>query len=213
MKDFNLEVNDRIEVVSREEAYKSLIMDVEDEFLRINIPVFNGEYLLFEKGEVIRINSYLDESRCYSFSCKIISRGKEGSILYYKISKPFDVTKIQRRNFFRVGLLKEIEYKIITDIADDDIDSIQYKSGLMVDLSAGGLRFKIKEPLKKDELVLVNLKLGDIEFEIKCEIARIEDTLDKEILCGLKFIDILPVQTEKIIKELFEIIRRQRANL
>lgn len=213
MNDLILKVNDRIEIVSNEKAYKSLIIDVEDETLRINIPVYDGDYLVLHNGEKIEINTYLDDGRCYNFFCKVLLRGKEGSIIYYEISKPFNVTKIQRRNFFRVGLLKETQYKVITGVEESNINNIPYKDGLMVDLSAGGARIKIKESIGEDDLVLLNLKLNSIDFEIKCEIVRLENTLDKEILYGLKFIDILPGQAEKIIKELFEIVRKQRANL
>lgn len=211
MNDLILKVNDRIEIISNEIAYKSLIIDVEDETLRINLPVYNGDYLVLHSGEKIEVNSYLDEGRCYNFFCEVLSRGKEGSIIYYKISRPFDVTKIQRRNFFRVGLIKEMQYKVITGVKENDIDDVPYKDGLIVDLSAGGAKLKIKDSINMDDLVLLNLKLNSIELEVKCEMVRIENTQDKEILCGLKFLDILPVQSEKIIKELFEIIRKQRA--
>lgn len=212
MNDLILKVNDRIEIISNENAYKSLIIDVEEETLRINLPVYNGDYLVLHKGEKIEINSYLDESRCYNFFCEVLSRGKEGSIIYYNISRPFDITKIQRRNFFRVGLLEEMQYKVITGVEENDIDDIPYKNGLMVDLSAGGAKLKVKDLIKKDDLLLLNLKLNSVEFEVKCEIVRIENTRDKEILCGLKFVDILSSQVEKIVKELFEIIRKRRAN-
>lgn len=212
MNQLNLKVSDRIEIVAQEKVYKSLIMDIDEEFLKINLPVCNGEYLILNVGEVIEINSYLDEGRCYNFFCKVISRGKEGNIIYYTISTPFKVTKIQRRNSFRVELIKDIEYKIITDAEEDEIDRIPYKIGLMTDLSAGGAKVKIKEPLKREDLVLLNLKLDSIKSEIKCEIARIEDTLDRETLYGLKFMDISSEQSEKIIKDLFEIVRKQRAN-
>lgn len=212
MNNLILKVNDRIEIVSKEKAYKSLIIDVDHETLRINLPVCDGEYLILSKGEKIEVNSYLDESRCYNFFCKVLSRGKEGSIIYYELSRPFDVTKIQRRNFFRVGLVKEMQYKVITGVEENDIDSIPYKNGLIVDLSAGGARLKIIDSIKKEDLILLNLKLNSIEIEIKCEIVRIENSLGKETLCGLRFIDILPAHVEKIIKELFEIIRKQRAN-
>lgn len=213
MNDLILKVNDKIEVVSNGQAYKSLIIDIEDETLSINMPVYDGEYLVLHEGEKIELNSYLDDGRCYNFFCEVIMRGKEGSIVYYQISQPFNVTKIQRRNFFRVGLLQEMQYKIITDIEENDIDNIPYKNCLMIDLSAGGAKLKIKELIKENDLILINLKLNSIDFEVKCEIVRIENAPDKQILCALKFIDILPGQAEKIIKELFEIVRKRRASV
>ena len=182
MKDFNLKVNDRIEVIVEKKAYKTLIIDMQDDFLRINLPVNDGEYLMVHINEKIEMNSYLDEGRCFKFYSKVISRGKEGNIIYYKISKPFDIKKIQRRNFFRVGLLDKIEYKIITNINKEDFDSVPYKDGLMVDLSGGGLKLKVKDDIKKDDLLLIKMTIKEIEIELKCDIVRIENTAEKEKL-------------------------------
>ena len=213
MDNFNLEINDRIEVLVKDKIYKALIIDIQDEFLRINLPVNDGEYLMLHSGEKIEINSYLDEDKCYSFRADVISRGKEANIIFFQISAPYDIRKIQRRNFFRVGFVETIEYKIITKIAEEDYDNVPYKEGLMVDLSAGGLKIKIKDDIKKDDLLLINMKLSKFKAELKCDIVRSEDTPDKEKLCGLRFIDIIPTQTEKIIEELFEIVRKQRSKL
>lgn len=212
MYNFKLKVNDRIEVLIQEKAYKALILDIQDDFLKINLPVYNGDYLLLNSGKEIEIISYLDEGRCYSFHAKVFSREKEGNIILYKISTPFDIKHIQRRNFFRVGLLNKIEYKKITMIDEEDFDNIPYKQGFMVDLSAGGLKLKIKDNIDKEDLLLINTKVNGLQLELKCDIVRIEDTLDKEKLCGLRFIDIMPAQSEKIIQELFQIMRKQRAN-
>lgn len=212
MLNFNLEVNDRVEIIVDEKAYKALIMEVEDDFLRINLPVCDGDYLMLHSGEKIEMNSYFNENGCYNFYCEVISRGKEGNMIYYNMSLPFDITKIQRRNSFRVGILNPIEYKIITNNDEENFNNIPYKEAMMIDLSAGGLKLKIEEDIKKEDLLLVNLKLNKIQFEIKCDIVRIENTVDKEKLCGLRFIDITPAQSDKIIQELFGIVRKQRAN-
>lgn len=212
MNNFNLEINDRIEVFVGDKAYKALIIDIQDDFLRINAPVNDGEYLMLHSGEKIEMNSYLDDNRCFNFYSEVISRGKEGSIIYFQISTPFDVRKIQRRNFFRVGLVAPIEYKKITNIDAEEIDSIPYKESLMVDLSAGGLKLKTKDDINKDDLLLINMKVKELQVELKCDIVRIENTPDKEKLCGLRFLDITAAQSEKIIQELFEIMRKQRAN-
>lgn len=211
MDNFNLEVNDRVEVLSDEKIYKALIIDVKEDFLRINLPVSDGEYLMLNSGQKIEMSSYINESNCFSFYAEVLSRGKEANIIYYSLSKPFEITRIQRRNFFRVAVVKEIQYKIISNVDESDIDKIAYKYGLMVDLSAGGLKFKLKDKLKDDDLILINLKLDKLEAEIKCGIVRIETTEDKQYLYGLRFIDISPVLSEGIIGELFTIVRKQRA--
>lgn len=213
MRDFNLDVNDRIEVVVGDKSYKTLVVDVQEDFLKINIPVFNGDYLMLHTGEKIEMNSYLDENRCFNFHSEVISRGKEGSIIYYKISTPFNIKKIQRRNFFRVGLLDTIEYKNITNLNKEDIDNLPYKEALMVDLSGGGLRLKTKDGIKKDDVLLISMMIKDTQIELKADVVRVENTDQKENVCGVRFLNITEAQIDIIIQELFEIVRRQRAKL
>lgn len=212
MQDFKLKINDRVEVIKDEKGYKALIIDIQDDFFKINLPVNDGNYLMLHSNEKIEINSYLDDGRCYKFCATVISRGKENNIIYYIMSSPFDIEKIQRRNFFRVDLTDIVEYKKITLVKDADFDSIPYKKGIMVDLSAGGLKLKIRETIKNDDLLLVKMNLNQTEMNLKCDIVRIQNTEDKEKLCGLRFIDITPAQSELIVGELFKIMRRQRAN-
>ena len=38
MHSFSLEVNDRIEVIVDEKPYKSLVIDVDDDVIKINLP-------------------------------------------------------------------------------------------------------------------------------------------------------------------------------
>lgn len=213
MRDFNLDVNDRIEVVVGDKSYKTLVVDVQEDFLKINIPVCNGDYLMLHTGEKIEMNSYLDENRCFNFHSEVISRGKEGSIIYYKISTPFNIKKIQRRNFFRVGLLDTIEYKNITNVNKEDIDNLPYKEALMVDLSGGGLKLKTKDDIKKDDVLLISMMIKDTQIELKADVVRVENTEQKENVCGVRFLNITEAQIDIIIQELFEIVRRQRAKL
>jgi c-di-GMP-binding flagellar brake protein YcgR len=212
VQDFRVKINDRVEVIKDEKAYKTLIVDIQDDFLKINLPVNDGNYLMLHSNEKIEMNSYLDDGRCYKFYTTVISRGKENNIIYYKMSLPFDIEKIQRRNFFRVDLTNIVEYKKITLVEEEDFESIPYKKGIMVDLSAGGLKLKIRDNIKNDDLLLVKMKLNETEMNLKCDIVRIQNTEDKEKLCGLRFRDIIPAQSELIVSELFKIMRRQRAN-
>lgn len=133
MHNFKLKVNDRIEVINDEKPYKALIIDVQDDFLQINVPVYDGDYLMLHSKEKIEINSYLEDGGCFNFNAEVISRGKEGNIIYYRLSKPFNIQKIQRRNFFRVALTNNINFKKITLAKEEDFDNIPYKRGLMVD--------------------------------------------------------------------------------
>lgn len=212
MENFKLEVNNRIEVMFEKKNYKSLVMDIDDDYILINLPVNDGEYLMLHSGEEVEVNTYSNDGNCFNFFAKVITKGRDRNILYYKLSSPYNVKKIQRRNYFRVGTISNVEYKNITGLNDfDEINEIPYQNALMVDLSGGGIKIKIKENVKAKDILLVKLITKSKVMELKGEIVRYEDTEDREKLCGVKFLDITQIQTDLIIEEVFNIARKQRA--
>lgn len=210
MHSFSLEVNDRIEVIVNEKPYKSLVIDVDDDAIKINLPANDGQYLMLHSGEKIEVNAYLENGNCFNFYSKVISKGKDGNILYYELEEPFNITAIQRRNFFRVGMVNSVQYKNITSIPEEDFENIPFKEALMVDLSGGGIKLKLKEKVNKDDLFFIKMKIKQKDFLLRGDIVRIEETFDNERLCGIRFLDITEAQSDIIIGELFEIMRKQR---
>lgn len=213
MVNLELKVNSRIEVIVDEKSYKALIIDIEDDNIKINIPVCNDEYLMLYKDDKIEINSYLDDGKCFNYYCNVISKGKDNNVIYYKLTLPYDVRRVQRRNFFRVNLLEEVTYKNITNKTEKEIEELPYKSGIMIDLSGGGLKVKTKEKLKGNDIIVMRIKMTGIEVKLKGQIVRIEASMDNNFLYGVKFLDITEMESDKIIRELFEIMRKQRANI
>lgn len=212
MDELDLKVNSRIEVVVDEKSYKALIIDIGDDSIKINIPVRNDEYLMLYKNDTIEINSYLDDGKCFNFYCDVISKGKDNNVIYYKLSLPYDIRRVQRRNFFRVNLLEEVTYKNITNKTEKEIEEIPYKSGIMIDLSGGGIKVKTKEKLEDNDIIAIKIKLTGIEVKLKGQIVRMEEAIDNKFLYGIKFLDITDSESDRIIRGLFEIIRKRMAN-
>ena len=101
MDNFQLDVNDRLEVIAKDKAYKSLITDVDDDWIKINVPVFEGEYLVLYSGEMVIINMYLDNGKCYSFNAKVYQKEKKET---YRIT-----------NYQNLLILKEYKEEIILE--------------------------------------------------------------------------------------------------
>lgn len=207
MENFKLNINERVEVLSNDKEYKSLILDVNEEYIYINIPVFEEEYLIIDSDETIQMNVYLQCGRCYNFSAKVLLRGRDGNISYYKLSKPFNIKRIQRREYFRVGVLKNAHY---TNITNCESDEIPYVEGVILDLSGSGVKLEINEKVKTKDILLIKMRVKNSDIIVKGEVVRVEVNEDGKKICGIKFIDITQSQTDKIIEELFVIMRKQR---
>ncbi|WP_315077769.1 PilZ domain-containing protein [uncultured Clostridium sp.] len=211
MSKFILKVNDRVEILVEDKAFKSLVQDIEDDSIKINIPVYDGEYLALKIESKIELNSYAKGGKCFNFHCDVIERGKENNIIYYKLSEPYDVREIQRRDFVRVDFMNIVKFKKITKSEDEEVSS--FKDALMIDLSGGGMRFKTKEKLEKYDKLLLEFALNDKLNYLKAQIMRLEITEFNEYIYGVKFIEISENQRDKVIREIFNIMRKQRERL
>ena len=207
MKNFRLNVNQRIDVVSNKKEYKSIITDIGDDWIKINIPVYNDEHLLAEIDEVMEINVYFNSGRCYKFNAKVLAKEVEKNISCYKLSKAFNIKRIQRREYFRVEVLNRVYYKNITNCEENELS---YDQVIMVDLSGNGVKLKIKGKVKKDDILSIKMKLHNTDIIVKGKVVRVEDAEYGHKLCGIKFMDITEDQIDKIMEELFTIMRHQR---
>lgn len=203
MSKVKLKINSNIEVVWENEEYKSTVQDIEEDNIKISIPVKNGTYLMLDEGAELDFTFLEDSYNCYSFTCEIKGRFIDNNIALYVLSLPYNIKKIQRRNFVRVQAVEYTFYKN----KDEEED---WKKGLIVDLSGGGLRIKVKEKVKLNEYMLVNIIHEDEKIQVKGEVVRIVKTDDKQYLCGLTFVNLDEKTREKIIGKVFTLMRKQR---
>lgn len=206
MKKLSVVINSKIEVKWGDENFKSVVQDSNNKNLLISIPVMNGIYLSFKTGDEIEVVYYDDQANIYNFKCKIINRITENNISYYSTTLPYDITKVQRRNFVRVNTVQVIkDIKKHTDEGD-----INLTSALLLDLSGGGMRIKLKEKLIKDDIIVANISSESEEVILKGKVVRIEQTEDKRYIYGICFLDLNNRLREKIIKIVFSLMRKQR---
>lgn len=199
LKRFKLEVNNNIEIYEDDKVYKSRIQSVNDKEIYIDIPLHNNEYLILNKGDDIYLIKYGNEGSVYELSCKVIDRKIEGNIRLYRLSEPYDIKKIQRRNYVRVETIRGIK----CFRKDEEFNA------LILDLSGGGMKIKSNKKLEMDEEIVSFIKTDDGEFMVKGKIIRVEETSFNQYSLGIEFVDIEERTREKIIKLVFSIMRKQ----
>ncbi|MGL4655911.1 MAG: flagellar brake protein [Sarcina sp.] len=195
-------VNDRVEVERDGIIYKSKIQGLDDEKIHIDIPLHNNDYLMLNVGEEVRVLSYSSqEAAVHELSCEVVSRKIEGNIRLYILDKPFKVRKIQRRNYVRVKLTRVI--KCVKEETSFDV--------LLLDLSGGGMRVKTLKKFDIGDEIMVKISVDNqMPIEVNGKVVRIEDAINsRNNVIGVEFIDISEWEREKIIKIVFEIMRKQ----
>ena len=159
-----LKLNTIIEIEVDEKKYLCRVQDLVKNTLSIDIPVSGHEYLFLNKDDEIEI-TYLVENECYyKGTCKIIKRYKN-NIYMYLVTRPKKIKKIQRRNFVRTRTLDNIKYR--------EISKEEWKNGVMLDLSGGGMRACLKDTLREGDKIKIELGEDVEKLKLDGEIVRI----------------------------------------
>lgn len=210
MIELNLKINNVIDVLYGKEMYRTNIQDIKKDEILITIPVNDGIYLTLNIEDEIEQFYYDDNGNVFLYKSRVIGRYKEGNISFYKISKPYDIKKIQRRNYVRVNLIQVIKYLKKDSTYNSNTINEPFKEGLLLDLSGGGMKIKVKDGLSINDEIKANLTYENEKLNIKGKVVRVDRTEDNKIICGIRFEDINNVSREKIIRIVFKIMRKQR---
>lgn len=208
-----LKINAIVDVEYNEKSYKCTIQEINDDYIAVSLPFENGEYLVPHTNDNLVI-SYFDSSDVYSFSSKVIGR-KRDNIPLILISIPTKVKKIQRRNYVRVSVMIVASYWNFGegfDIRKTQKAKEETKpfKGTVLDVSGSGARILVDTKVKLNDFVLVELPLDNGVLEVHGKIVRIlKDELGRDVI-GLNFEDISEITRDKLIKLVFEVMRKQR---
>lgn len=210
MTNLDITINSIVTILWEEDMYKSSVQDITESEILITIPVNDSIYLTLNEGVEVEQFFYDKKGNFFTYKTKVIGRYTEKEIPFYRLSKPYDVKKIQRRDYFRVNIIQTINYIKEIDLQKDIRREENYEDALLLDLSGGGMRIKVKEKLSFNDSIISNLNYEDEKIVVKGRVVRIEKTEDKRYIYGIDFRDIDNSTREKIIKIVFKIMRKQR---
>lgn len=194
-----MQINDNFRITFNDMQYKSTVEDIQEEYYLINIPIAEGlEYLMLQQGQKIEID-FVKDGGYYIFTAEVLGKHIENGKRFYKITVPQEAENIERRDFVRVNLVDYIFYKF----------KDKWNKAMVMDISGGGMRLKIKEKVNVEDEIVVGLAFGNESYQLKGSIVRVTINENKENICGIEFIDMSEKIRDKIIAKIFEKLRRQ----
>lgn len=212
------------------ETYKSQVLDILDNGnLEISMPTDSGKLILLSLG--IRYEfSFYSGGGIYRSIGRVAERYKRDNLYMLVIELKTPLERYQRRAFYRYNCTMNFGYFILdeehlkmesTDEILSDLMDIDFKekrhSGVVVDISGGGMKFRGQDELKAEEQILAMLRLTSIktdrQFQIRgrvIECRKVEKAKDLLYESRVQFmIDDKRIQ-EEIIRFIFEEERRIR---
>lgn len=203
MENIKFIIRNKIDVKFNEEIYSSDIQDVTEEYISISIPVRNGSYIPLHIGESIEAIYYCDD-QAYKFISNIIGRKVDG-IPQIILEYPTNIVSYQRRGFFRIQLAEQIKFnKYNKNNKNLELN----KKGIMVDISGSGMKLITNEKFLSGDILEMEISINKESFIVTGEIVRISKN-EVGYIYGINFTNEIPYQCEKIVKNIFSIVRNK----
>ncbi len=190
--DFSLLKKDHpvdIYVPSLQTYYQVKLTKVENDLLVIKKIKRIHERLPLNIGKIYLIYFGLDEN-VYCGKTKLIKIIEEpGEDISYILEKPEQLTSHERRRGSRVSYKDKVYYRL-----DDSPERDFNKEAQGIDLSRGGMCLTVSEYYKPKTILVIKLRIEDIELCVRAQIKWIKEEGPDKYLMGISFQELfLPV--------------------
>ncbi|KYH29760.1 MULTISPECIES: flagellar brake protein [Clostridium] len=202
MAELKFKVNNKVEIISKEEVFTCYIQSIRNKCIAINIPIKD------DKLEVL----YYDTDSVYKFSSIVVKR-ENYNIPITWISIPDKFERIQRRKFVRVPMAYETKCALVSrdlEFNKENLSKIKFEKGIILDLSGGGVKLKTDITATEDDILALIVPVSKGRIIVKGEVKRTstDEELEEKVY-GINFIDLNTTDQEKIIEFVFQVMREQ----
>lgn len=230
-----LDIGNKVELVKLEhiiknepnkKVYVSRICDImPGNKLQIAMPIYEGKIVPLALDDKYSACFYTTKGLQ---QCNVIvtERYKSGNLFFLEVLMLNELSKVQRREFYRYKCSIDAKIRVISDkeyetgIPDDITvpeDVLDWKLAKLLDISGGGTKLVQKEHLDKNEVVKVRFMVSLVDevmsFNLFARILSSNIVKGKENIYEqrLEFMKISQDDRDRIIRYIFENERMARA--
>ncbi len=203
----------------RRKMYYSQIVDIENSTqIKITMPTHGTKIVPLPTGVRFECTFYTSKG-LFQGIFEVGQRRKEGNlpVLILEIKRP--LKKVQRREYYRFECTLPMKYRIADraeKIAKEDLNNMNWKDGIVLDLSGGGMRFVLPENIPVDTYLQYKLVLevrGEYqEFFLYGDVISCKNKENNIRLheCRTQFVKMSEAERDMIIAYIFTEERKKR---
>ncbi len=205
--------------------YHSQVSDIlSEDKVEITMPMEKTKIILLPVGAEYDLYFYTPNG-VYQCRAKVADRGKKNNVFVLTMELTSNLSKDQRREFYRFSCalkmdsraLGEEEMELLErDGMMEDAGGEPLNQSVIIDISAGGLRFMSSYRYEEESVILCKYQLetekGMKEYEILGKVLSVQESQTRRGVFEhrVQFIDIDDTAKEEIIKFIFETERKNR---
>ena len=224
MENLHFGLNQKIEFIGAEgEIGTSLVQDWGKDSFLVTIPLKGSQKKLLAIGDSITGIYYDQNDKVFMFESKVLERVVQ-NIPLYKLNMPSRLRKLQRRDHVRIPVSIPITYmKIPRKAKSHSVDDllkgngitlpVKWETGIAKDLSGGGICIRTLNPIENDIPILITVDTDKLQLTVKGISVRSDRKIrsGQVTYCtGLKFIQLLESERDKVIGFIFSEFRNRK---
>lgn len=201
-----LRLNDRKD----EKSYPSQILDIiDDDTLVISGPIHKSNFVLIHINDKVRIICTVENKGRYTFDAEVIKVEHEG-VYKLKVKRITDIAKYQLRQYFRLNISIPVTKYFV--IKNEKGDKLLKENCRTKDISGGGLQLYSNYRHSVGDIIRCQFSLDGYIVDVDAEVVRIVkvDTFEFDYALGVKFINIISRDRDRIIQFIFDKQRKLR---
>lgn len=187
--------------------YISQIAEIHgNEFIDILIPIHRKRDVYLKEDTILKIVISKEEA-VYEFRA-VLHEKLFGRIPLLRLKVLSEVNKIQRRDFYRLKIMRDIEVRLVLDLKEKKYDE-QHICNLL-DISVGGLLFNSRKEFQEKDMLEFTLDLNGKKLTAFGTIIRrtLNDNFRAPYSYGVKYVNMNTREREVITKFVYEEQRR-----
>ena len=175
MAKLKISIGDHVEIsqLNQNEGlqpYVSVVGDFDNKStVLINTPISSGAYVRLPKNEEYSIK-FINKKGIFRINASINKYISKGNIQFIELKLLGESERIQQRDFFRLSCSIPLNFQISIENESEIQFSDEMHTGIIQDLSGGGIRMLTKAEIAAYELIKFNLQLDDNIYELTGEI-------------------------------------------
>jgi len=184
--------------------YLSKVEEIhENGIIDVLIPISKKQMIYIKKDAFLKVIISRD-SAIFEFKAKLVNKvfGKEPLLQLDRVS---EIIKIQRRNYYRLKVIKQIKVRKVVNIKENLYE--EYFSAALVDLSGGGIGINSTEKLDANDLVEIDMELSSKTINMYGRVVRIELLIKSKqemYNYGIHFEKITEIERNIIMRFIFD---------
>ena len=160
------DINLKLRVIVKDKTYITKLVDWPEEKFIFAAPLDKLDWVLFEKDKVVQV-AFVTRMAIFLAKVQILNRYRKNDILFYGAILLEPLKKQQQRQFFRVDVLLEAEYKRLSIENESEIlEELPSVKGTIVNISIGGMCLVSSQQLHTNEVLLINFTFLNTSFEL-----------------------------------------------